>query len=157
MKFLKKNLTVSDKWYITAILLCIAGFFLPSISMEIGGEKYIQWFITTYGGIVVFVNLLLFGPLLQGVLFIKKGRLLPWVGLVTGAYVFLYAGNQLLKCFVRFKTAPSLTLVDKLQPHCSALAGVWLLLASGILLFMVAAIKVVSGSLSATKQPAKAR
>jgi hypothetical protein len=121
--------------------------------MVIAGETYNQWFIETYGGKVVFANLLAFALLLQAIVYIKNKKTLPWVGLAAGAYVALYAGNQLWKCIIRFKTIRPLTLVDKLQPECSPLAGVWLLLAAGILLLSIAAIKIVSKSLSAKNLP----
>lgn len=138
-------------WYGSSILLSIAAFSLPSTRIIIAGETYNQWFISTNGGKVVFINLLVFGALLQAFAFIKAGKFFPWVGLVTGLYIAFYAGNQLWKCLIRFNAHRSSTLVDKLHPVCTPLAGVWLLLASGILLFTIAAIKIIYRSLSAKK------
>jgi hypothetical protein len=150
---MKWNSDKIDQWYAGAILLCIAGFLLPSMRLIIGGETYNQWFIGTYGGQVVFLNFLVFAFLIQAIVYIKNKKTLPWVGLLTGGYVTLYAGNQLWKCLIRFKTLRPLTLVDKLQPECSPLAGVWLLLAAGIMLLTIAAIKIVTRSLSAKNLP----
>ena len=150
---MKWNSGLVDKWYAVATLLCIAGFFLPSMRLVIAGETYILWFLETYGGKVVFINLVVFALLLQGVLYFKNKKPMPWIGLLAGVYLILYTGNQLWKCLIRFNTNRPLTLVDKLQPECFPLAGVWLLIAAGILLLTVSAIKIVSNSLSAKKLP----
>jgi hypothetical protein len=150
---MKWNSSTIDKWYAASILLCIAGFLVPSMRLVIAGETYNQWFIETYGGKVVFSNLLVFPLLLQALVYIHKKKTLPWVGFLAGGYVALYAGNQLWKCLIRFESIGPLTLVDKLHPQCSPLVGVWLLLAAGILLFSIAAIKIISKSLSAKNLP----
>ena len=147
------NFSTIDKWYTASVLLCIAGFLVPSMRLVIDGEIYNFWFIETYGGKVVFANLLVFALVLQVIVYIKNKKTLPWVGFLAGGYLILYTGNQLWKCLIRFKSIRPLTLVDKLQPECSPLAGVWLLLAAGILLLTIAAIKIVSRSLSAKNLP----
>lgn len=150
---MKWNSGLVDKWYAVATFLCIGGFFLPSMRLVIAGEPYTQWFLGTYGGKVVFVNLLVFSLLVQGFFYARYKKPMPWIGLLAAVYLILYTGNQLWKCLIRFKTNRPLTLVDKLQPECYPLAGVWLLIAAGILLLIVSAIKIVSNSLSAKKVP----
>jgi hypothetical protein len=140
-----------DKLYIAAFGLCLLSFAFPSIEIVIAGQTYNQYFIGTYGGQIAFTNLLLFGGILQLVVFILSKKWLKWVGFVCGLYASIFAASQLYKCFIRFTTNRPATLVDRLQPECFPLAGVWLLLAAGVTLLTVSAIKILSRSLK-TKQ-----
>lgn len=144
---MKAKLPVTDKLYIAALLLSVASFVLPSMKMVIAGETYNMYFIGSYGGRVVFAVLLVAGIILQVIVYARSKKWLSWLGFVCGLYAAVYAGNQLYKCMIRFRTNRPSTLVDKLHPECFPLAGVWLLLAAAILLVLVAAIKITRRSL----------
>lgn len=137
-----------DTIYITSLATAVLSFAFPSFTLVLGSETYTQYFISSYGGRLVLAIFLLFGIIWQGIVFYKKREWMPWTGMLCGLYISVFAGNQLWKCLVRFETTRQGTLIDKLQPACTPLAGLWLLLTAGMVLLLIAAIKIIRRSLS---------
>jgi hypothetical protein len=146
------RILLHDKLYITGVSVSIVSFLLPSMALKMGGNYYSIYFIKTFGGQVVFANFILFSIVIQGFIYWRIKKWNNWIGVVSGLYLISFTGNQLYKCYIRFFTNRPASLVDKLNPECVPLAGVWLLLAAGILLLVLSAINIADRSFLRNKK-----
>jgi hypothetical protein len=128
--------STSNKLILIAYLLCLVAFFLPATSITLGGQHFWQYLLTGYAGWAAFGVILLLA-IVQAIVFFRKRKVLPVLGLAAGAYSAWYAIRLIYKSYALGNSSEKENLAGSLQFSAGPSFGLYLLAFAGGLLFVL--------------------
>jgi hypothetical protein len=142
MELNRPGMISQNQFYIGSHFVCLAAFLFPSSKLQVGGQEYTQYLLSSYPG-WVFLGAILFLLLIEMVYYLKTRNWPSWLGFVIGLYCASNGIMLIWNVVTRFNLEPQNSLVFKLHPNSYPLTGLWMLAIGGVSLLLTSLYKIL--------------